>query len=97
MSTSSNAGPSVTKSSHQEWGGSPQSQYCIAEERKIFNTANLCTQGISVRAVINMDEDYDAIVLGTGLKECILSGLLSVDGLKVCPFQSSNVVPAESF
>ncbi|KAL0387112.1 UNVERIFIED_CONTAM: Guanosine nucleotide diphosphate dissociation inhibitor [Sesamum radiatum] len=31
-----------------------------------------------------MDEEYDVIVLGTGLKECILSGLLSVDGLK-CP------------
>eukprot|EP01096_Ripella_sp_DP13-Kostka_P001564 TRINITY_DN1188_c0_g1_i1.p2 TRINITY_DN1188_c0_g1~~TRINITY_DN1188_c0_g1_i1.p2 ORF type:complete len:466 (+),score=247.67 TRINITY_DN1188_c0_g1_i1:65-1399(+) len=30
-----------------------------------------------------MDETYDCIVLGTGLKECILSGLLSVDGLKV--------------
>ncbi|PRQ24316.1 putative GDP dissociation inhibitor, FAD/NAD(P)-binding domain-containing protein [Rosa chinensis] len=30
-----------------------------------------------------MDEEYDIIVLGTGLKECILSGLLSVDGLKV--------------
>jgi len=30
-----------------------------------------------------MDEEYDVIVLGTGLKECIISGLLSVDGLKV--------------
>jgi GDP dissociation inhibitor len=30
-----------------------------------------------------MDEEYDAIVLGTGLKECIVSGLLSVDGYKV--------------
>lgn len=30
-----------------------------------------------------MDEKYDAIVLGTGLTECIISGLLSVDGLKV--------------
>ena len=30
-----------------------------------------------------MDESYDAIVRGTGLKEFILSGLLSVDGLKV--------------
>ncbi|CAL5323748.1 unnamed protein product [Camellia sinensis] len=29
-----------------------------------------------------MDEEYDVVVLGTGLKECILSGLLSVDGLK---------------
>lgn len=32
-----------------------------------------------------MDETYDAIVLGTGLKECVISGLLSVDGLKVIP------------
>ncbi|GJN12221.1 hypothetical protein PR202_ga30479 [Eleusine coracana subsp. coracana] len=30
-----------------------------------------------------MDVKYDVIVLGTGLKECILSGLLSVDRLKV--------------
>lgn len=31
-----------------------------------------------------MDEEYDAIVLGTGLKECIISGLLSsVEHLKV--------------
>lgn len=30
-----------------------------------------------------MDEEYDCIVLGTGLKECILSGMLSVSGKKV--------------
>lgn len=30
-----------------------------------------------------MDEEYDAIILGTGLKECVLSGLLSVSGKKV--------------
>ncbi|KAI9327247.1 GDP dissociation inhibitor [Zopfochytrium polystomum] len=30
-----------------------------------------------------MDETYDVIVLGTGLTECILAGLLSVDGKKV--------------
>ncbi|KAJ9516885.1 hypothetical protein QJQ45_027321 [Haematococcus lacustris] len=29
-----------------------------------------------------MDQEYDAIVLGTGLKECIISGLLSVAGMK---------------
>ncbi|CAG8626809.1 15041_t:CDS:10 [Racocetra fulgida] len=29
------------------------------------------------------DEQYDVIVLGTGLTECILSGLLSVEGKKV--------------
>ena len=30
-----------------------------------------------------MNENYDVIVCGTGLKECILSGLLSVKGKKV--------------
>ncbi|CAL5222149.1 g4472 [Coccomyxa viridis] len=43
-----------------------------------------------------MDEDYDAIVLGTGLKECILSGLLSVDGLKVLHMDRNNYYGGES-
>jgi Rab GDP dissociation inhibitor len=30
-----------------------------------------------------MDETYDCVILGTGLKECILSGVLSCEGLKV--------------
>ncbi|KAA0187202.1 Guanosine nucleotide diphosphate dissociation inhibitor [Fasciolopsis buskii] len=30
-----------------------------------------------------MDEEYDVVVLGTGLKECILSGLMSIEGKKV--------------
>ena len=31
-----------------------------------------------------MDQSYDAIILGTGLKECLVAGLLSaVDGLKI--------------
>ena len=30
-----------------------------------------------------MNEEYDVIVLGTGLKECVLSGLLAVKGKKV--------------
>ena len=30
-----------------------------------------------------MEEDYDVIVMGTGLKECVLSGLLAVKGKKV--------------
>lgn len=29
------------------------------------------------------DEDYDAIFLGTGLTECIISGLMSMEGKKV--------------
>lgn len=35
-----------------------------------------------IRGSLAMEESYDAIVLGTGLKECIISGLLSVDGYK---------------
>lgn len=41
-------------------------------------------------SAIIMDEEYEVIVLGTGLKECILSGLLSVDGIKVSFFDSTD-------
>ena len=40
-----------------------------------------------------MDEEYDAVVLGTGLKECILSGLLSVEGYKVRVLDPCPIVP----
>ncbi|KAJ1720537.1 Rab GDP dissociation inhibitor alpha [Coemansia erecta] len=30
-----------------------------------------------------MDEEYDVIILGTGLTECVLSGILAVEGKKV--------------
>jgi Rab GDP dissociation inhibitor len=43
-----------------------------------------------------MDEEYDAIVLGTGLKECILSGLLSVEGYKVLHMDRNNYYGGES-
>eukprot|EP00762_Andalucia_godoyi_P001849 ANDGO_06025.mRNA.1 Guanosine nucleotide diphosphate dissociation inhibitor 1 len=37
-----------------------------------------------------MDEEYDAIVLGTGLSECVISGLLSVSGYKVLHVDRNN-------
>jgi len=43
-----------------------------------------------------MDEVYDAIVLGTGLKECILSGMLSVSGKKVLHIDRNNYYGGES-
>ncbi|KAH9604261.1 hypothetical protein KSS87_004657 [Heliosperma pusillum] len=43
-----------------------------------------------------MDEEYDVIVLGTGLKECILSGLLSVAGLKVLHMDRNDYYGGES-
>ncbi|RKO97560.1 hypothetical protein CXG81DRAFT_16740 [Caulochytrium protostelioides] len=43
-----------------------------------------------------MDEEYDVIVLGTGLTECILSGLLSVDGKKVLHMDRNDYYGGES-
>eukprot|EP00118_Oscarella_pearsei_P021469 m.241054 g.241054 ORF g.241054 m.241054 type:complete len:444 (+) comp40199_c1_seq1:1341-2672(+) len=43
-----------------------------------------------------MDEEYDVIVLGTGLKECILSGLLSVNGRKVLHMDRNKYYGGES-
>lgn len=43
-----------------------------------------------------MDENYDVIVLGTGLTECILSGLLSVEGKKVLHIDRQEFYGGES-
>lgn len=43
-----------------------------------------------------MEEKYDAIVLGTGLKECILSGLLSVNGYKVLHMDKNDYYGGET-
>ncbi|GMG39674.1 unnamed protein product [Ambrosiozyma monospora] len=43
-----------------------------------------------------MDENYDVIVLGTGLTECILSGLLSIDGKKVLHIDKQEYYGGES-
>jgi len=43
-----------------------------------------------------MNEDYDYIILGTGLKECVLSGLLSVNKQKVLHMDRNNYYGAES-
>jgi len=43
-----------------------------------------------------MNESYDCIVLGTGVKECILSGLLSVDKRKVLHMDRNDYYGAET-
>lgn len=43
-----------------------------------------------------MDEEYDVIVLGTGLTECILSGLLSREGKKVLHMDRNDYYGGES-
>jgi len=43
-----------------------------------------------------MDEQYDCIILGTGLKECILSGVLSVEGKKVLHMDRNSYYGGDS-
>ncbi|KAJ8249615.1 hypothetical protein COCON_G00228310 [Conger conger] len=43
-----------------------------------------------------MNEEYDVIVLGTGLTECILSGIMSVKGKKVLHMDRNPYYGAES-
>jgi Rab GDP dissociation inhibitor len=43
-----------------------------------------------------MDSEYDAIVLGTGLKECILSGLLALNGKKILHLDRREYYGGES-
>jgi Rab GDP dissociation inhibitor len=43
-----------------------------------------------------MNESYDVIVCGTGLKECILSGLLSVKGKKVLHLDRNSYYGADT-
>eukprot|EP00301_Raphidiophrys_heterophryoidea_P009929 c14945_g1_i1.p1 GENE.c14945_g1_i1~~c14945_g1_i1.p1 ORF type:complete len:463 (-),score=123.36 c14945_g1_i1:234-1577(-) len=43
-----------------------------------------------------MDEEYDAVILGTGLKECILSGILSVTKHKVLHMDRNDYYGGES-
>lgn len=43
-----------------------------------------------------MNEEYDVIVLGTGLKECVLSGLLAVAGKKILHLDRNSYYGAET-
>ena len=44
----------------------------------------------------DLEEEYDVIILGTGIKECILSGLLSKTGHKVLHLDRNDYYGAES-
>lgn len=43
-----------------------------------------------------MNEEYDAIILGTGLKECVLAGLLGVAGKKILHMDRNKYYGGES-
>ena len=43
-----------------------------------------------------MNQEYDCVVLGTGLTECILSGMLSVSGKRVLHVDRNKYYGGES-
>lgn len=43
-----------------------------------------------------MDDKYDVIILGTGLKECVLAGLLGVAGKKILHMDRNKYYGGES-
>jgi len=43
-----------------------------------------------------MDEEFDVVVLGTGLTECVVSGLLSISGKKVLHLDRNDYYGGES-
>ena len=43
-----------------------------------------------------MNRKYDLIILGTGLKECLLAGLLSLKGLKILHMDKNKDYGAET-
>ncbi|MGH0135792.1 UNVERIFIED_CONTAM: hypothetical protein FKN15_035180 [Acipenser sinensis] len=62
-------------------------------------------EGEKKESTVKMNEEYDVIVLGTGLTECILSGIMSVNGKKVLHMDrnsyyggdSASITPLEDF
>ena len=72
-----------------DWGLSP---FLPPHFIEINNNNSLSTLPV-FRA---MDEEYDCIVLGTGLTECILSGMLSVSGKKVLHMDRNKYYGGES-
>lgn len=62
------------------------------DEKKELPTFSWMPAGCTALA----DGEYDAIVLGTGLTECIISGLLSVQGKRVLHLDRNNYYGAET-
>lgn len=63
----------------------------MAEEEETKLTFDWLPEGMEALA----DGEYDAIVMGTGLKECVMSGLLSVNGKKVLHVDRNGYYGAE--
>lgn len=68
--------------------------YSIPKKDSREPRVQCCDQFLCISS--NMNEEYDAIVLGTGLKECILSGMLSVSGKKVLHVDRNKYYGGES-
>jgi len=63
----------------------------MAEEGADKKTFDWLPEGMEPLA----DGEYDAIIMGTGLKECVISGLLSVQGMRVLQMDRNNYYGAD--
>jgi len=74
----------------------------VAEQKLFFNDVEMMDPqsldecGLKEDAHIVLVLHYDVIVMGTGLKECILSGLMSVERKKVLHIDRNDFYGAES-
>jgi RAB protein geranylgeranyltransferase component A len=65
----------------------------VATRARLSNLSHLQTNNLNTT---RQDEEYDCVILGTGLTECILSGLLSVEGKKVLHMDRNDYYGANS-
>jgi Rab GDP dissociation inhibitor len=86
-------------------GGGPSLKYLLIAVFAIvgalaaamtFNVGKLSDAAPKRNNMIVKGEEYDAIVLGTGLTECVIGGILSKSGMKVLHMDRNNFYGGES-
>ena len=68
------------------------SDFKDSEDGKVAKNFSWMPEGCEALA----DGEYDAIIMGTGLTECIISGLLSVNGKRVLHVDRNNYYGADT-
>lgn len=79
----------MSEGKHYEEDGKDYDDEGKQESKKNFDWLPAGTSALA-------DGEYDAIVLGTGLTECIISGLLSVQGKRVLHLDRNNYYGADT-
>jgi hypothetical protein len=72
------------------------SEFKNADDYEDSKTAPKTFDWMPAGCVALADGEYDAIIMGTGLTECIISGLLSVNGKRVLHIDRNNYYGADT-